>query len=122
MTDRPTTTTCIACGLTDYDIAPRWGRTRADGTRPQSQFCRWCAVKPEITAQFRKAAARRAGRDHMRRKRQADALATRTVAVPPRVILGPCPCHDCGAMLVWTGLEWQHAASGYRHSHRRLAA
>ena len=29
-------------------------------------------------------------------------------------LLGPCPCHDCGLPLWWTGFAWQET-SGYRH-------
>lgn len=26
----------------------------------------------------------------------------------PRIVLGPCRCQGCGALVVWTGTEWRH--------------
>jgi hypothetical protein len=24
------------------------------------------------------------------------------------IVIGPCPCHDCGRLLFWDGWEWKN--------------
>lgn len=111
---------CIACGLEGYDIGPRVGRRRINGDRGVSQFCRWCARKPEIRERFRQAARRNSARLSMRRRRLSQRLAERSI-VEYTSILGPAPCSRCRVPLYWTGLEWQDNG-GHRHTCRRAMA
>ena len=110
----PSVTTCLRCGLSGYDIAPRAGRGRR-------AYCRYCLADPSFVADP-VAAHRWTKRLHMRRKR-AQAYASRRLALDTaaaRAVLGPCRCMGCGKRKYWTGFEWQ-SARGEVHNCGKLA-
>jgi len=91
--------TCINCGSQDLPL----GRPRRDGSRWPMRYCRAC-LWPSVN---RKEGGREAVNRAHRSYRQRTAMGEHRV-------LGPCPCHDCGALVTFMGSRWV-GPDGRRH-------
>jgi len=75
---------CITpgCGSTDLPL----GRPRKDGSRWPMRYCSRCLGSGRPLSEGGRLAQLRARRAYRQRRAHGE-----------RVMLGPCPCHDCGA-------------------------
>lgn len=92
--------TCLTCGgLGPFPL----GRPRKDGSRWPMAHCEACWAGGRVRGD-RRAARSRARRSYRRR-----------AVSGVRVVLGPCPCRDCGAVVVFMGRRWVNQDDGHRH-------
>lgn len=111
--ERPGYSRCIRCGLSGYDIAPRYGRRRKDGSVGRRIYCRFCLADPEFKSLPSERRLRH--REAMRRKRAREYAerASRLVAI---TVLGPCPCQRCHERVIWDGYYWRNVVGGRQHN------
>lgn len=97
--------TCANCGSSDLPL----GRPRKDGSRWPMHYCRACLSDRVMHG----TPLVGGGQEAMMRTRRSY---RRRAAAHIRVVLGPCPCHQCGSSLVYMGRRWVDAASGNGHN------